>query len=42
MLPETGNIYEAKIENLRAMLLRKFQYTFCVHSLSLKTKLVGK
>src|ERR1700722_12868861 len=35
MLPEAGNIDEAKVEDLRAMLFRKFQYTFCVHSLSL-------
>src|ERR1700730_16269444 len=35
VLPEAGYVDEAKVEYLRTMLFRKFQYTFCVHSLSL-------
>src|SRR5579862_181227 len=41
VLPKAGNVNETKIENLRAMLFRKFQYAFSVHSLYLITKLVG-
>src|ERR1700732_2494474 len=36
VLPDSGNVYEAEIENLRPMLFRKFQYTFWVHSLSFR------
>jgi hypothetical protein len=35
VLPDSGDVNEPKIEDLRALLLRKFQYAFCVHSLSL-------